>query len=272
VEHIDILCSLWKTWHVSCLPKGYNNPQIIITNKTNQIKHMYTNPCLLLVRNSIIRLRLASVAAVLAIGLLLAASSARALTFDFNSDHCTGLCGPGPFGTVTLTANAAGGVDITVHLDSPFFFVKTGSADNQAFKFNAVDVALGDITVDPHIPGLVAAFSAQPNGFNGDGTGEFQFGINCPTCGGGASDKFNNDIKFTVADATIADLTQPNNLGIIFVADVINTTKLVDGQNPTGPIDVSGPPRTPDSGSTALLLGLGLFGLGFARLPVRKKA
>jgi VPDSG-CTERM motif len=148
----------------------------------------------------------------------------------------------------------------------PFFFVKTGSVDDQAFKFNAVDLTLSDITVDPHIPGLIAATGA----FNGDGTGEFDFGINCPTCGGGgASDQFGNDIVFHVANASITDLTQPNNLGIIFVADVINTT---EGNGNTGPIDVGGPSRTPDSGSTALLLGLGLFGLGFVRMPLRKKA
>jgi hypothetical protein len=219
---------------------------------------MSTNPCQLL----------AKYAALLAIGLLLAASSARAVVFDFNSDHCSDPgCGPGPFGTVTLTQSGTT-VDVTVHLDSPFFFVKTGSVDDQAFKFNAVGVTLADITVDPHIPGLVAAFSAQPNGFNGDGTGEFEFGINCPTCGGGASDKFNNNIIFHVADATIADLTAPNNLGNIFVADVINNTTGV-----TGPIDAHGPGHNaPDSGSTALLLGLGLFGLGFVRMPLRKKA
>jgi hypothetical protein len=28
----------------------------------------------------------------------------------------------------------------------------------------------------------------------------------------------------------------------------------------------------PDAGSTAILLGLGLFGLGFVRAPLRKKA
>ena len=214
---------------------------------------MSTNPCQLL----------AKYAALLAIGLLLAASSARAVTFNFDSDHCTGLCGPAPFGTVTLTQSGTT-VDITVHLDSNFAFAKTGAADNQAFKFNGVDVSLSDIVVDPHIPGLVAATGS----FNGDGTGEFDFGINCPTCGGGGSDAFQNDIVFHVLSATIADLTQPNNLGNIFVADVINLTS-----GNTGPIDVHGPPvSTPDAGSTALLLGLGLIGLGSVRMPLRKKA
>ena len=202
----------------------------------------------------------------LAIGLLLATSSARADLFLFTSDHITGGGGTPPFGSVTLTQVGAS-VDVTVHLFDSNFFVKTGSADDQAFKFNAVDVTLSDITVDPHIPGLVAAFSAQPNGFNGDGTGEFEFGINCPTCGGGASDQFNNDIEFHVADATIADLTVPNNLGNVFVADIIS------GQTGlTGPVDSEGPvPPVPDSGATATLLGLGLAGLSGLRAKFGRK-
>jgi hypothetical protein len=215
--------------------------------------------------------RLGSLAAILAIGLLLAASSAEAIVFDLTSDHCTGTCGTPPFGDVTLTQNGTT-VDVTVHLNSPNFFVKTGSADDMAFKFNATGVALTDITVDQNAPKpLAAEFSAQPNGFNGDGTGQFEFGIDCPTCGGGASDQFNSDIIFHVAGATIADLTVPNNLGNVFVADIISNSEF-GGNGNTGPVDATTPRNVPDSGSTALLLGLGLFGLGFVRMPLRKKA
>lgn len=158
--------------------------------------------------------RLGLVAAFLVTGLLVAAPSAQADTFFFTSDHCTGGCGTPPFGTVTLTQNWTT-VDVTVHLNSPNFFVKTGSADFQAFKFNGVGIVLADITVDAHTLALVTATGA----FNADGTGNFAFGIACTTCGGGASDQFNNDIVFHVANATIADLTAANNLGNIFVEE-----------------------------------------------------
>src|SRR6184192_3013080 len=117
-------------------------------------------------QNSAWRSRLGAVAALLTIGLLLAASSARADLFEFTSDHCTGTCGTPPFGTVTLTQNG-GTVDVDVHLFTGIQFVQTGAADFQAFKFNATGVVLGDITVDAHTPALVAAAGA----FNGDGTG-----------------------------------------------------------------------------------------------------
>jgi len=61
-------------------------------------------------------------------------------------------------------------------------------------------------------------------------------------------------------------LTAPNNLGNVFVADVLAPN------GSTGPVDATTPRNVPDSGSTALLLGLGLFGLGFVRVPLQKKA
>jgi PEP-CTERM motif len=203
-------------------------------------------------------------------GMMVAAPAADALVFNLTSDHCTGGCGTPPFGTVTLTQNGTA-VDVTVHLNSPNQFVKTGSVDFQAFKFNAVGVVLGDITVNQTVPGQTLV--ADAGAFNGDGTGPFGFGIACSTCSNGSSNSFSNDVIFHVADATIADLTHPNFLGNAFVADIIGST------GNTGPVDVSGQGGglggnlIPEP-ATLLLLGSGLFGLGLAgrvRNRLRKK-
>ena len=178
-----------------------------------------------------------------------AATVAHADTFFFTSDHCTGGCGTAPFGTVTLTQDGTT-VDFVVTLAAGYSFVKTGSADFLAFKFNGVGVALGDIVVDPHVPALVAATGA----FNGDGTGKFGFGINCPSCANGGAGAFSAPISFTVLNAVIADLTAFNNLGNIFVADV-----LAPNGN-TGPVDVS-TSAIPIPPALGLLLS-GLAGLG----------
>src|SRR5262245_43277819 len=178
--------------------------------------------------------------------LVFGASSAQAsLIFELTSDHCTGGCGTPPFGTVTLTQSGAN-VDIVVALFGGSVFVKTGAADDQAFKFNAVDVVTGDITItSPPTPTL----QAQTGAFNGDGTGEFDFGIACPSCKNGGAGAFAGPIAFTVANATIADLTVPNNFGNVFVADILS------GQTGrTGPVDATRP--IPEPGP-ALLFGIG---------------
>ena len=199
------------------------------------------------------------VAAFLVGGLLIPSGPANAtsISYDFTSDHCTGAggCGTAPYGSVTLTTNGAN-LDVTVHLINGNEFVKTGAADFMNFKFNATGVVLGDITIDPHTPGPLAAATGS---FSGDGTGNFAFGIFCPNppCGNGLGGGFTNDIVFHVANATIADLTAPNNLGNVFVADIWSAAT-----GNTGPVDASTPNNPVPEPASLLLLGSGLVGLG----------
>ena len=183
-----------------------------------------------------------TVAAVIAGG----ATSASAITFDLTLDHCTGGCGTPPFGTVDVTQSGAN-VNITTTLAAGYTYAQTGAADGQIFKFDGTGVALTDIVVGAHVPALAAATGA----LNGDGTGNFTFGINCPTCGNGSTG-FGGAISFTVTNATIADLTAANNLGNIFVADV-----LAPNGN-TGPVAVTAAPVP------GPIVGAGLPGLVMA--------
>src|SRR5690242_8656898 len=93
--------------------------------------------------------------ALLAAGLPMAAS-ADPVVYLLTSDHCTGGCGTPPFGSVTLNQNGTT-VDVTVDLFGTNAFVKTGAGDDQAFKFNATGVVLGDITVDQTVAGQTLA-------------------------------------------------------------------------------------------------------------------
>jgi hypothetical protein len=196
---------------------------------------------------------------------LAAAPFAHALTFDITSDHATGGLGPAPFGTVTLLQNGTT-VDVTVDLNAGYKFVLTGAADFMDFKFNAVGVTLADITIDQNAifdngNTLIKAAGT----FDGDGTGLFGFGITGQGQKNGLDGGFDTNIVFHVANATIADLIAPNNLGMIFVADLYSS---VTGN--TGPADVSGPPSVPDGGSTIALLGCAMVGVDFLRRRMLK--
>jgi hypothetical protein len=187
--------------------------------------------------------------------------------YDITVDHATGGLGTGPFGSVSLNQNGTG-VDFIVHINTGYGFVLTGSADFMNFKFNATGVSLSDITITQNAPNTLTAQTPAPgHSFDGDGTGQFGFGITgAPGQGSGGSDPFSTDIKFNVADSTISDFTVPNNLNFLFVVDVISPN------GNTGPAAVPGGRQVPDGGSTMSLLGAGLVGLSLVRRKFGKKS
>jgi hypothetical protein len=161
------------------------------------------------------------------------ATPASADLFDFTSDHCTGGCGTSPFGSVMLTQNGTS-VDVVVTLFNGSEFIQTGAGDNYLFKFDASSgITNADITItSPTSPTLSVV---GPGSFDGDGTGDYDFGI-CHevsgSCSNTASSPIAGPIDFTVANATTADLEIVNDAGFLFTADI----KATNGN--TGPVAV----------------------------------
>ncbi|SRR6266542_24893 len=185
---------------------------------------------------------------------------AQTVTYDFTSCHVTGGCTGTDFGTVTLT-QVGTNVLITLTLAAGEEFVTTGAGDRQYFKFN--DGSAGTTTVSESSDFYQFNTSSPLLSFCGDGGGCFSYGIGAQTTGTNACTTgtcpYSGGITFTVNNTTIADLTQPNNLGQIFVADIRFT-----GSGLTGLVDVS-PATVPDGGSTVMLLGSALLGIGALR-------
>ena len=206
---------------------------------------------------SLLRYSLAALAMVAATAAFPSAS--HAITFDFTSDHCTGGCGTAPFGTVDVTqvgANVHFVVDLANGPPNTISWAQTGAADFQLFKFNATGVVVGDISVVQTFP-APNVLQANTGTFNGDGTGPFSFGIGCSTCGNGALG-ISSNLDFTIANATIADVTAGNPLNI-FVADVFSSQT-----GNTGPVDVSVPGPLAGAGLPGLVMACGGL-IAFAR-------
>jgi hypothetical protein len=196
---------------------------------------------------------------------LMMAGSARAdsISYTFTSDHCSGGCGPqsGGFGSVVLTQDGTS-VDFVVTLFNGNEFVQTGAGDFEIFKFNDSNgITASNVTISPYTPGLQFDKASTPGGFNGDGTGQFTYGISCPSCPNGGAGKFyNGPIMFSISNSSLANFLGTNNLGQVFVADILSGTSGM-----TGPVDASIPDSVPDGGSTMILLGSSLLALGLLR-------
>jgi hypothetical protein len=204
------------------------------------------------------RLSILAGAALMLSGGLATSAAANTINYSLTVDDCTGTCGTAPFGTVTATDIGAGEVQITVTLKAGENFVNTGAGAGQALLFDLAGApTLTDYTdVSSNVPIVLASTTA--GSLSADGTGTWQYGVNCPSCGNGNSPPMlDSPITFDISATGLstASLVQNGN-GLYFAADIIGTNLK------TGDVGAPTPVGVPRPTAGAGLPGLALAGIG----------
>ena len=142
--------------------------------------------------------------------------------FSLTQDGCSGGCGAGPYGTITLDQMGAGttaspySVTVTETI-APNVFVGTGAG--QSLEFNVTGA--GTITISSITSGFSSTGASSASTF-----GSFLDSVDCEaggSCGPGASKTNPGPISFVVTSAsgvTDADFTA-NSDGNFFASDII---------------------------------------------------
>jgi hypothetical protein len=194
-------------------------------------------------------------------------ASANTIVFSLTSDFCSGTCGTAPFGTVTATDIGAGELQITVTLTAGENFAKTGAGGGQTLLWDLSGTpTLTDFTSAATNNQPVALASTTAGSIMADGSGTWQYAVNCPTCGNGTSaPTLVPPITFDISATGLssASLVQNGN-GLFFAADIQGTN------GNTG--DVGAPTGTavPLPGAFALFGSVLVGGLGISRWRKRR--
>ena len=212
---------------------------------------------------------------------------ASATACTLNLSQFVGSGSPGgvsPYGVITLTDIAGGGVSVAISLDysttSPgndVYFANTGAGLPILWNWSGALTASNIIGAEFTGPGSIStagAFEVSPKASGG--VGDWEYGIDCSgSCGNGGSPPHYNSLTFTINTGNINDFAENdsdiyNATGNNFASDLCVGIKSNGGCVATGDVLSYDAPAVVPEPITLSLFGAGLAGA--AAMRRRKKA
>ena len=192
-------------------------------------------------------------------------------TFNLTADFCSGGCGTGPYGTVTVSSVSSTEVAVTLTLAKGEIFANTGAGDSLLFDLSGnPDITISNIT--PTSPAFTAVQSASGGKIKAGSSGTWEYAVDCTGCGSGTSAPTSaGPLSFDITDVSGISPASfvVNDKSYYFAADIMGTTGNTGVVAAPALTSTTTSPGTPTATvpepATFAVLGAGLFALGLLR-------
>lgn len=179
--------------------------------------------------------------------------------FTLDQDGCTGTCGTGPFGTITLIQDTSTSVSVTLDLAASERFAGTGAGDALEFNVSGFSGTLKITNLSPST-GFSTGGADSASTF-----GSFLDSVICTVCQGGKSSNPAGPLSFEVSSTgaggvTLADFIA-NTGGYYFASDIVGNNGKTGNVATRSFAFLSPPPPSVPEPVSIGLVGVGLLAL-----------